>query len=151
MLYIFSYSQDEVGTLKESASELSNIIETVIVNSEVPAKYRTKTLEDEGITDPMKYMEKIHRDKYKNFQLWFFDFLKSVSLKLKTIDPENRIAVLQKKLRELNKFIIKDLRKWEVEQDSDYEVKFHGIIVPLYEGDDADPLLIVNIVESKAR
>lgn len=76
MLYIFSYSQDEGSPMIEKATELSNIIETVIVNNEVPAKYRTKSLEDDGIPDPSKYIDKIHRDKYKNEQLGFLEKLK---------------------------------------------------------------------------
>lgn len=65
MLYIFSYSQDEDSPITGKAAELSNLIEAVVVNNEVPPKYRTKTLETEGISDPSKYLDKIHRDKYK--------------------------------------------------------------------------------------
>jgi hypothetical protein len=151
MLYIVSYSQDENSLIKERASDLSNIIETVIVNNEVPLNYRTQTLDDNKLTDKNKYMDKIHRDKYKNEQLKFFDTLKGITLKIKLVDIENRKSVLQTKLRELNRWIIRDLRKWDIDHDTDYEVKFHGITVPLYEGDDEDPLIIVNIVESMAR
>lgn len=151
MLYIFSYSQDEGSPILESSAELSNVIETVIVNNEVPLKYRTKTLEDEGISDPQKYLDKIHRDKYKNEQLTFLDILKNTSLKLKTLDIEARTDYLHSKLRDLNRWIIKSLRGWEIDHDSDYEVKFHGMQIPLYQGDDQDPLLIVNIVSDLAR
>lgn len=151
MLYIFSYSQDEGSPILESSAELSNVIETVIVNNEVPLKYRTKTLEDEGISDPQKYLDKIHRDKYKNEQLTFLDILKNTSLKLKTLDIEARTDYLHSKLRDLNRWIIKNLRGWEIDHDSDYEVKFHGMQIPLYQGDDQDPLLIVNIVSDLAR
>ena len=151
MLYIFSYSQDETSVLREKAGELSNFIETVIVNNEVPLKYRTKTLEEEGISDPHKYLDKIHRDKYKNEQLKFLEILKNTSLRLKTVPIESRDATLKSKLRELNRWIINDLRNWEIDHDSDYEVKFHGIMIPLYEGDDQDPLIIVNIVTELAR
>ena len=151
MLYIFSYSQDENSVLTKDANEVSNLIETVIVNNEVPINYRTKTLENEGITNHLMYMEKIHRDRYKNCQTKFFDVLKTVSLKLKSIDVEYRKVSLQAKLREINRWIINDIRKWDVEHSIDYEVKFHGIVIPLYEGDDSDPLIIVKIVESLAR
>jgi hypothetical protein len=73
MLYIFSYSQDEDSPIATKAAELSNEIETVIVNDEVPIKYRTKSLDEMSIPDPYKYLDKIHRDKYKNEQLYFLD------------------------------------------------------------------------------
>lgn len=90
MLYIFSYSQDEGSPLREKAADLSNIIETVIVNSEVPTKYRPKTQNDGKIWDIQKYFEKIHRDKYKNEQLKFLEVLQKTSLKLKTVELEDR-------------------------------------------------------------
>jgi hypothetical protein len=151
MLYIFSYSQDEESPLKAKAAELSNEIETVIVNNEVPVKYRTKTLDEKSIPDPHKYLDKIHRDKYKNEQLWFLEQLKTTSLKLKNIEIENRNEILRSKLRTLNRWIINNLRKWEIDHDTDYEVKFHGIMIPLKEGDDADPLIIVNILTELAQ
>ena len=151
MLYIFSYSQDEDSPIATKAAELSNEIETVIVNDEVPIKYRTKSLDEMSIPDPYKYLDKIHRDKYKNEQLYFLDYLKHTSLKMKNIDIENRNEVLAAKLRTLNRWIINSLRKWEIDHDTDYEVKFHGIMIPLLEGDDEDPLIIVNIISELAR
>ena len=126
MLYIFSYSQDEVSAIKERAGELSNLIETVIVNSDVPASFKTHTDDDDVLLDKNKYMDKIHRDKYKNEQLKFFETLKNTSVKIKNIEVEKRKPALQNKLRELNRWIIKDLRQWDVDHESDYEVKFHG-------------------------
>lgn len=151
MLYIFSYSQDEESPLKTKAAELSNEIETVIVNNEVPVKYRTRTLDEKSIPDPHKYLDKIHRDKYKNEQLWFLEQLKTTSLRLKSIEIENRNEILRSKLRTMNRWIINNLRKWEIDHDTDYEVKFHGIMIPLKEGDDADPLIIVNILTELAQ
>jgi hypothetical protein len=151
MLYIFSFSQDENSAIINTAAELSNLIEAVIVNNEVPPKYRTKTLNGEVITDPSRYLDKIHRDKYKNEQLKFLDILKTTSVKLKNYDIEERNPILQSKLRELNRWIIKDLRTWEIDHESDYEVKFHGIMIPLHEGDDRDPAIIVNLVVEMAK
>jgi hypothetical protein len=70
---------------------------------------------------------------------------------MKNIDIENRNEVLAAKLRTLNRWIINSLRKWEIDHDTDYEVKFHGIMIPLLEGDDEDPLIIVNIISELAR
>lgn len=151
MLYIFSYSQDEGSPLIEKASELSNLIETVIVNNQVPMKYRTKSIEDEGLPDPSEYFDKIHRDKYKNEQLGFLDRLKSISIRLKNQEVDLRNDILRSKLREVNRWLIKELRTWEVASESDYEVKFHGIMIPLLEGDDSDPFLIVNLIPELAR
>ena len=151
MLYIFSYSQDEGSPIREKAAELSNVIETVIVNSEVPTKYRPKTKDDGVIWDIQKYFEKIHRDKYKNEQLKFLEILQKTSLKLKTVELEDRKTVLKSKLNELNRWIINSLRKYEILYDSDYEVKFHGIMVPVAEGDNSDPVIIVNIKPELAK
>lgn len=71
--------------------------------------------------------------------------MKATSVKLKNYEIEERNPILQSKLMELNRWIIKDLRTWEIDHESDYEVKFHGIMVPLFEGDDRDPSIIVNL------
>ena len=151
MLYIISYSQDENSTISDKAAELSNLIEAVIVNNEVPAKYRTKAMETVEIVDPSIYLDKIHRDRYKNEQLKVLEILKNVSLKLKTLEPEDRNPILRSKLRELNRWIINSLRSWEIEHESIYEVKIHGIMIPLHEGDDQDPALIVNFHNEMAK
>jgi len=127
------------------------LIEAVIVNNEVPAKYRTKAMETVEIVDPSIYLDKIHRDRYKNEQLKVLEILKNVSLKLKTLEPEDRNPILRSKLRELNRWIINSLRSWEIEHESIYEVKIHGIMIPLHEGDDQDPALIVNFHNEMAK
>ena len=151
MLYIISYSQDENSTISDQAAELSNMIEAAVVNNEVPPKFRIRTQEMEDITDPSKYLDKIHRDKYKNEQLKILDILKTISVKLKAIDIKERNSVLKSKCRELNRWIIKDLRKWQIDHESLYEVKFHGIMIPLHEGDDRDPALITHIHTEMAK
>ena len=75
-LYIFSYSQDEESNLTIKSSELSNTLEAVIVNNEVPRKFRTKIADNEQIVDPTAILDKIHRDRYKNEQLKFLEILK---------------------------------------------------------------------------
>ena len=79
------------------------------------------------------------------------DILKATSLKLKNYEIEERNPILQSKITELNRWIIKDLRNWEIDHESDYEVKFHGIMIPLHEGDDKDPAIIVNLLSEMAK
>lgn len=145
MLYIISFSQDENSSISDKAAELSNMIEAAVVNNEVPPKYRVRGQEINDIADPSQYLDKIHRDKYKNEQLKILDILKNISVKLKSIDIEHRNPILRSKLRELNRWIIKDLRNWEIDHESLFEVKFHGIMIPLHGGDDRDPALMTNI------
>ena len=39
-MYTYSYAQDEKGVLKEKATELYTLIETTIVNGELPPSFR---------------------------------------------------------------------------------------------------------------
>lgn len=151
MLYIISYSQDENSTIADKAAEISNLLESTIVNNDVPSRYKTRTPPKDAVIDQSIFFDKIHRDRYKNEQLRCLDILKNLSLKLKTIDIEDRNEVLQKKLRDLNRWIHNDLRKWEIEHESIYEIKFHGILIPLHEGDDRDPALITKFHDSLAK
>jgi len=122
-MYLYSYSQDENGVLKEKATDLYTHIETTIVNGELPLHFRRPNEKKTG--DLKQSIEKLYRDKYKNYQTKFFEDLKGLALAMKDIPmgPERKKALV-KKMINMNVWMDKKLRSEVFDIETGYKVKF---------------------------
>lgn len=80
----------------------------------------------------------------------FVDQLKYLSTKLKTLNPGDRTLYLKKRLTEINEWINTDVRSQLKDITTQSKYSYQGVILPLVEGDDEDPFVIMNILPDLA-
>lgn len=86
-MYLYSFSQDNLKTLKDQADELYSTIETAAINKEVPPNFRSGQKKHADIKEQL---EKIHRWDYIEFQLKFLESLGNLALDVKKIEMSER-------------------------------------------------------------
>ena len=75
--------------------------------------------------------------------------MKKLALELKDYDIKERKPRLMKKVQILNNWIDSKLRNENFEFDTDFKIKFQGLIFPMELGDDEDPIVVGNILPER--
>lgn len=100
-----SFSEDNGATYQENAMGFYDEMEQSLVNGELPKKHRLQARVDGDFED------KRYKADYLRLQIHFFDQLKYLSIKLKSIAIPERLGHLRRKLEEINQWIEGDVRK----------------------------------------
>jgi hypothetical protein len=119
-------------------------MEQSLVNGELPKKHRLQARVDSD------YEDKRYKADYLRLQIQFFDQLKYLSIKLKSIAIPERLGHLRRKLEEINQWIEGEVRKQVDLIPTQSRYSFNGVVLPFDLGDDEDPSIILNIVPELA-
>jgi hypothetical protein len=119
-------------------------MEQSLVNGELPKKHRLQARVDSDFED------KRYKADYLRLQIQFFDQLKYLSIKLKSIAIPERLGHLRRKLEEINQWIEGEVRKQVDLIPTQSRYSFNGVVLPFDLGDDEDPSIILNIVPELA-
>ncbi len=125
--------------------EFYNDMEYSLVNGELPKKLRQQRQGHEG-----DFQDKRFKAEYLSLQIKFFDQLKFLSVKLKTISIPERLCHLRRKLEEVNAWIQNMVRSQVDQIPTQSKYSYNGVVLPFEMGDDADPSIILNIVPELA-
>ena len=110
-----SFSEDNGAVYQERAMDFYNEMEQSLVNGELPKKYgsdrggvvsfgkNSHSLQHD--VDLEEFCDKRYKSDYLGLQIKFFDQLKYLSIKLKTIAVPERLGHLRRKLEEINTWI----------------------------------------------
>ncbi len=92
------------------------------------------------------FNEKLYRSDYISLQLLFVESLTRAAIQLKEIDEASRRAALVSFFVERNRWIDEQIRGKEIDLSSKYRKYYKGIVLPLENGDDNDPTIILRII-----